>query len=658
MKKKALLIISMLLAVLVGRSPANAPVVIVAEGEYVMGAGETMEAAEERARKAAMQSAAEKAGAFVKSYTRANNLTLESDVIEVIADHSMKVEVLERKKIAIGDLDGIKFRVKIKAVMTEEEVEANLKKVRNDRGVVEAYNRIKNEYEKQAKELESLKVRLEQATGNDKQRIAGMISEEEKKFRANLWIEKAEQKYEFEYDAIMKAYAKALELNPDSAAAHAGMARNLYAMANYLYPSVIDAQDLSKAEEKAAKLRDALRHIDKAVSLDDTYGRAYEVRAEVLALLRDTERAIHRVKAGRGDFTGKKQEYDRRILEDINRAIMLSGSSGPDPYRKRAKWHLHAADDAVIAEAHGGQVERHYADALADIDQAITLCREDQDCLGGCYGIKGNIYQSRRWYYLRNGDKAKADEAGELAERWYKEARSIEEARHAKAVKEEERNFALFENTEMGKLEHELSEGLRERALGHPLPGGDRQAYELAVKKIKKRINSGTASAEDYIFMAFHDLDNLEQYFEKGVSLFEKRRPKGREALQLVQLYLESEFYQDRGKDDVVLKHLDKAKTVIAGHLPQAQKVLSISDYRRMEQLRNADAAAWLTAVSGLRREGAEAFYWLFFAAQTSKMRAEIYERMRVDSRAREEYRFLCNDLQDAAACKDAERLR
>jgi hypothetical protein len=95
-----------------------------------------------------MQKAAEKAGVFVKSYTKVNNLSLEADVIEVIANHAMKVDILEKKKSVLGDVEAIKFYVKIKAILTEEDVEANLKKVKEDQTIVDAYNRLRADYEK------------------------------------------------------------------------------------------------------------------------------------------------------------------------------------------------------------------------------------------------------------------------------------------------------------------------------------------------------------------------------------------------------------------------------------------------------------------------------------------------------------------------------
>lgn len=133
---------------------AKEPVVIIASGEYVMGAGESMEISYEKAKKAAIQKAAEQAGAFVKSYTKVKNLALESDVVEVIANHSMEVEVLDKKKAVVGDVDAIKFYVKIKATMSQEDIEANLKKVMQDQSIVEDYNRLKADFKKQNREME------------------------------------------------------------------------------------------------------------------------------------------------------------------------------------------------------------------------------------------------------------------------------------------------------------------------------------------------------------------------------------------------------------------------------------------------------------------------------------------------------------------------
>ena len=148
---------------------------IIAVGEYTMGDGETPEVAGEKARKEAIRAAAEEAGAFVKSYSKVQNLILAEDVVEVVADHAMKITVLDKKRSMVGNLEAIKFQVKIKAVMTTEDVAANLKKVQEDRGVVDAYNRLKVDYDRQSRDMETLKKRLTEAGGEEKKQVLAEI---------------------------------------------------------------------------------------------------------------------------------------------------------------------------------------------------------------------------------------------------------------------------------------------------------------------------------------------------------------------------------------------------------------------------------------------------------------------------------------------------
>ncbi|MQL46474.1 hypothetical protein, partial [Escherichia coli] len=58
MYNKAILIIFLFLLLGFNNAVAIEPVVIISDGEYVMGAGESMEVSEERAKRVAMQKAA------------------------------------------------------------------------------------------------------------------------------------------------------------------------------------------------------------------------------------------------------------------------------------------------------------------------------------------------------------------------------------------------------------------------------------------------------------------------------------------------------------------------------------------------------------------------------------------------------------------------
>jgi len=634
--------------------------VIIAEGEYVMGSGETMEVAEERAKKLAIQNAAEQAGAFVKSYSEVKNFVLESDVVEVVADHSMKVEVIALKKTVLGDVDAIKFYVKIQATVTEEEIEANLKKVREDQSMVDAYNRLKADYEKQNEEMEQLKTQLEHAVGGDRQKIAGLISEEEKKFKANLWVEKAQKSSYFTDDAL-HAYKKALELNPDLAQAYVGMADVLH------FQNMGEPFELNELEKKYEKLKEALAYLENAVSMDENYADAYAMRAGLLEDTRNTDRRINEQKEESKDFTETEKQYDEQILKDINRAIVLNASNKADLYQKRAYFHLDAMQSAELAESSPDVVATYLDKAIADINQAIALCKEgDVERLAGYYFTKARIYGDAKNYYIRKDDAAKEKQYEELASQWSQKAQELAREKEALSEQAEKASEELMQTTEIGKLYYEIEFGWREKVLGplKDLEGMDEEERnrirERRTAELKDRIASGAASAEDYLWVAFHPDESVESRrdnYEKGLALLEARNPEGREALLLVQFYIyKAQYHSDEQQSDRALEGLNKAQTVVDRHFPEAQRALSLDEFwqiaNQMKSSGNSEKA------SGLNKVEAESFYWIQFALQIPYLRATVYEKLDLPAKAMEEYRYLCETLKDEEACKAVERLR
>ena len=636
--------------------------VIFAEGEYVMGSGETMEVAEERAKKSAMQGAAEQAGVFVKSYTKVKNYVLESDVIEVIANHSMKVEVIDIQKSVLGEVDAIRFFVKIKATMTEEDVEANLKKVREDQSIVDAYNRLKADYEKQNEEMEQLKRQLEYAAGGDKQKIARLISEEEKKFKASLWLEKA-QKSSYFSDEALNAYKKAIELNPELAQAYVGMADVLR------FQNMGEPWELNELEKKMKGLREALANLDTAIYLDENYADAYTMRVDLLKESRNTEQSIYRQKDESPDFTELKKQYNEQILKDINRAIVLNASNKADMYQERAYYYLNAASDAQIERSSTEVIENDFDKAIADVNQAIALCKQGNiESLIEYYSTKARIYSDAKGFYIRAENPVKEKASEQLAQQWYQKAQELARERDALYEKEQKKIEELVETSEIGKLEYELEFGWRKRILGSLKDMEEKSEEEkekIGVQKaeeLKERISSGTASAEDYLFSAMFNFDDSAESrrnnYEKGIALFEKRNPQGIEALLLVKFYIyKSQFLLDQQQYDHVLDGLNKVIIVADGHLPQAQQYMNLNDFwqmiKQMEQKENP-----LEDASMLNKEEAEAFYWLVFAMQISYLRATVYEKLDLPAKAIEEYRYLCETFKDEEACKAVERLK
>lgn len=652
-------------------------VVVTGEGEYTMGAGETMEVAEERARKAAMRAAAEKAGVFVKSYTQVKNLAVEADIIETVAEHAMKVRVLEKKKTPLGDLEAIKFYVKIEATLTAEEIEANLDKIRKDQGIADAYRRLKADYEKKDKEIERLKRQLETAVGGDRQRIARLISEEEKRYKANLWLERAEALGPFPGDEALKAYRKALEFDPDLAEAYVGMARLLK------FQHMGEPQDKKGLEAKAAAMREILGYLDRALTLAQDHGPAYALRAEIKEELKKTEGNLvgEEGDEAKAAWEEKKGRYDEEILADLNRAIALEAPNKAQLYQRRAYLY--------VERAWRTKDERDFDQALADADLVIAMWKKkDRDPLSHWWRFKGNIYQNASHYYRYHQQDQKAAEMERLSEGCFQKARELAERELAVDKGEEDRmnqhTEALYQ-TDFGRLVYEILEGgWRDRVLGMSrataravMEGGDEAQkkkleaqLEAKHREIKNAVASGKATAEEYLLLAEmfdpRDDDRLRQeHFERGIALLEGRNPRGREALFLVHMYLTEAGLRERIRQyDAALKVLSKAKAVVDAHLEAARKAVGLEDYRRLRGvMKGADEGTegmdrMLGAVKALGREQAEGVFWITFALDVSGQKAQIYEKIDLPAQARREYEYLCREFKDEGACKGRERLR
>ena len=628
---------------------------IIAEGEYVMGEGETMEVAGEKARKNAIRVAAEEAGTFVRSFTKVQDFVLQEDVVEVVANHSMEIAVLDEQTELVGK-KSIRFRTRIRATISSAEVEANIKKARDDRTVVEAYNRLKTDYEKQNKEVEQLKKQLANAVGGDRQKIAQHISEEEKKYKANLWVEKA-QHFSLANDEVLNAYRKAVELNPELALAYVGIANALR------FQNIGRTDELKELENKIGGLREALANLNKAVSIDENYANAYAMRVYVLEEISATEHEIHVLKDTLHDFADKEKKYNEQIFKDINRSIALNASDTADMYRKRSILHVREAFQAAVTRSNPKIIEENFDKALTDANQAIALCNvEDLWCLIKSYQTKTGIYNDLKGYYIKTNNPAKANEVEVLANHWYQKSEELAIEKSQRDNKESERIRKLYEASEIGKLVHYINDSWKEGVLGplSVLEESSEDEREKIVRQkialVEKRISTGTASAEDHLILAmfnFEDsVDTRKNNYDKGVALYEKRNPEGREALLLMHFYIaKSIFHFDQQHYDNALSELNKAKAVIDRHFYQATKLLNLEDFWQI-------AKADFSAPNRLNKEGAEAFYWIQFAAQVPSFRAKIYEKLDLSAKAIEEYRYLCDTLKYNEACADVDRLK
>ncbi len=336
---------------------------IIATGEYIMGDGETMAVSEERARLNAVRQAAEEAGTLVKSYSRVQHMTLQEDVVEVIANHAMKITVLSKSRALTGD--AVRFSVKIKAEISNADIDANLRRAAGERQAIAAYGKLKEEFERQSQMLTTLKKQLAAVPDAQRQEVLNKIGENENQFRAALFLEEGLRRISaLDNSGADTALTKAVALNPHLAPAYAARAeaRLWFADTTVLMEDVNRAIALEpdnagyyavRARVRAFKncskqnqtgCQEVIADIRKAKSLDPANPDYFTLLGAVYSAL--------------GQYDLAAQEYDMAVH-------MLPSATLPiaavNTYIKRADFRLNAAAGNYLQAA------------LADLNRAVSI---------------------------------------------------------------------------------------------------------------------------------------------------------------------------------------------------------------------------------------------------------------------------------------------
>jgi len=635
---------------------------IIAEGEYIMGDGETMSVAEERAQKNAARSAAEQAGAFVKSYTKVKNLTLRSDVIEVVANHTMKISILNKRREMRGD--AVRFYVKIKAVMSAKDIDDNLKKLQSDGSIVDAYKKLQADFDRQKKEMDALKTQLASAAGGEKKTILARIGNDERRFKANLWLEEAQKRSwpsnKAEWQRAIDAYTKAIELNPDLVDAYLGRGKML-----------LGDKEEWKVENAGTLPDRALSDYNRAIELDTRNPRAYHGRMEALNAWAQTERrkdaALTELSAKmdrlaeKGDKEALNEseiklmldlnaamhriddKYLSRAFQDIDRAISLKPDE-PSFYEARAILYAHADDCwlKTIAKLKKASCDR----AIADMTKAIALASTLPD-----RSPFSTLYARRGMFYNFNGDE-------ELAKRDSKEFEKLANQPRAQADLPADRPTGYIVNEkELKECEAKL------RTLDQAI-AKDPDDPENHLEKVRALSTIGLYLMERGQSNEKIDAEKL-KHNNLAIELME-RKGADEFGYSLASAYLiRLTFYRlyrtgQEGPHDSEVKDLSRIielQDIIHREKMQAFKVSSVVDLRRSmaneaERLRKAgerDEAEMLSSSVG---------YIDTYLKNSLVKRAEILEKLGLPEKAYADYAKVCSGWNDEGACKAARRLK
>ena len=343
------------------------------EGSYIMSEGENLGVAKERAKADAMRNAAEKAGTYVRSYTKTRNLTLEEDIIETMTASIIKLignpNFLPYEQL--DNLEGLLIRVIVNVQIEDSDINRWLNKDEQQKSELIALRRANEE---QARQIEELKRKLAN-NPQDKEQIVKEFEVEDKIFLSNQKVREAWKFYENgDYNGVIKLNDEALQLNPNNSLAYYGRG-NAYA---YL-----------------GQYERAIQDYDKAIQINSNYANAYNNRGTSYKNLGQYERAIQ-------DFNKalefKEHEFiynnlgvayavlgqKEQAIQDYSKAIQLNPSYSTAYYNR----------DIVYNDL--GQKEL----AIQDYSKAIQLNPNYSEA----YYNRGVIY-----YYLRQYENALKD---------------------------------------------------------------------------------------------------------------------------------------------------------------------------------------------------------------------------------------------------------
>ena len=254
------------------------------EGSYIMSKAETLEVARERAKADAMRNAAEKAGTYVKSYSRSRNFELEEDIIETMTANILKLignpNFLPYEQL--DNLEGLLIRVIVNVQIDDSDINRWLKKDEQQKSELVSQNEaLRKANEEQARQIAELKRQLAN-NPNDREQITKKLEVEDKIFLSNQKIEEATRlREQGKYEDAIKLCNEAIELNPNNYLAYLRRGNFYYRQKQY---------------------ERAIQDYDKAIQINPNYAEAYFGRALAYASLENVE----------------------KTFADINKAIELS----------------------------------------------------------------------------------------------------------------------------------------------------------------------------------------------------------------------------------------------------------------------------------------------------------------------------------------------
>jgi tetratricopeptide (TPR) repeat protein len=157
----------------------------------------------------------EELGTYLESQTEVKNFQITKDQITTLTAGIVGTEVIEDK------WDGKVYWLKAKITANPQDVIKAIDSLRNDRAKVKELEELRNKSEELLKENKLLTKQLKTAKGDAKQKSAKAYKQNINNLSATEWFEKGcELSKSGNYTDAVKAFSRAIELNPQDAVAY------------------------------------------------------------------------------------------------------------------------------------------------------------------------------------------------------------------------------------------------------------------------------------------------------------------------------------------------------------------------------------------------------------------------------------------------------
>ena len=351
-------------------------------GEYIMSDFETPDVAKQRAKMYAERNACEKAGVYVKSYSRTENFELVADEVESMTSGVLKVVSVEFKMVPMEEYGGIMYRAIIVAEIDSASLDEWLSRDKSQReSRVEKNRELQRQLDEQEKIIAELKKQVEQSKNpSTNEKLQREFAQADKDFMSTLKLEEGNRyvllNADWAYEQALQAWTEAIELNPNNAPAYE--ARGYY----YLYYTK-----------------------NYSASISD-YTRAIELRSD------NAENYFYRGSAllESGDVDSAQIDFEQALRLNPNMSAPLGELAfiyaSRDPlsaidFAERAlkfderNWRALYSRGLALYNMH------NYQAALEDGLRALELgCGDAYQLIGDCYGMLGNRAEAEKYWQL------------------------------------------------------------------------------------------------------------------------------------------------------------------------------------------------------------------------------------------------------------------